>query len=47
MDERAFLLLESGARIHTTEYTREKEKMPSGFAAKLRKVRILRFCLRF
>jgi predicted ribosome quality control (RQC) complex YloA/Tae2 family protein len=32
-----FLLLESGVRLHTTQYSRDKEKTPSGFAAKLRK----------
>jgi len=31
------LLVESGARLHTTKYNREHDKMPSNFAAKLRK----------
>jgi predicted ribosome quality control (RQC) complex YloA/Tae2 family protein len=31
------LLVESGARIHTTKYEREHDKMPSNFCTKLRK----------
>lgn len=34
---KATLLLESGVRFHVTRYEREKRRMPSGFAAKLRK----------
>ena len=30
-----FLLIESGIRIHTTEFWREKNKIPSGFALKV------------
>lgn len=36
-EEKVFLLIESGIRIHSTEYTREKSNTPSGFAMKLRK----------
>ncbi|KAJ1969600.1 hypothetical protein H4R35_006096 [Dimargaris xerosporica] len=32
-----FLLIESGIRLHTTEFTREKANMPSNFCIKLRK----------
>jgi hypothetical protein len=32
-----FLLMESGIRLHTTQYAREKDEMPNNFAAKLRK----------
>jgi hypothetical protein len=36
-DVKQTLLVESGARLHTTKYDREVDKMPSNFAAKLRK----------
>ncbi|CAK9301963.1 unnamed protein product [Gordionus sp. m RMFG-2023] len=36
-DEKAILLLESGIRIHLTEFEWPKNMMPSGFAMKLRK----------
>lgn len=36
-DEKCVLLLESGSRIHTTEYEWPKSPAPSGFAMKLRK----------
>lgn len=36
-DNKQTLLIESGARMHTTKYEREHDKMPSGFATKLRK----------
>ncbi|GAX80591.1 hypothetical protein CEUSTIGMA_g8028.t1 [Chlamydomonas eustigma] len=35
--EKVFLLLESGARFHTTELLREKADVPSNFTLKLRK----------
>lgn len=35
--KKLFLLMESGARAHTTEYEREKDKLPSNFCLKLRK----------
>lgn len=36
-DEKAVLLLESGIRLHTTEFEWPKNVMPSGFAMKMRK----------
>ncbi|KAJ3271438.1 vacuolar membrane-associated protein iml1 [Terramyces sp. JEL0728] len=36
-DRKEMLLLESGVRIHTTNYVRNKEQTPSGFNMKLRK----------
>lgn len=30
-----FLLLESGVRLHPTEYDRDKPKLPSGFTSKV------------
>lgn len=36
-DHKAFLLIESGTRIHTTEFTRDKSDVPSVFSLKLRK----------
>ena len=36
-DEKFTLLIESGIRIHTTEYVRDKSTMPSNFNIKLRK----------
>ncbi len=36
-DHKAFLLIESGSRIHTTEFTRDKSDVPSVFSLKLRK----------
>ncbi|KAL5541466.1 hypothetical protein UlMin_009176 [Ulmus minor] len=35
--EKAFLLMESGVRLHTTAYVRDKSNTPSGFTLKLRK----------
>ncbi|KAL6503320.1 hypothetical protein OROGR_025243 [Orobanche gracilis] len=35
--EKVLLLLESGVRLHTTEYMRDKSNTPSGFTLKLRK----------
>ncbi|BBM96816.1 nuclear export mediator factor NEMF [Marchantia polymorpha subsp. ruderalis] len=35
--ERALVLLESGVRLHTTEFSRDKSSTPSGFTLKLRK----------
>ncbi|ONK78774.1 uncharacterized protein A4U43_C02F22270 [Asparagus officinalis] len=35
--EKVLLLMESGARLHTTEYVRDKHTTPSGFTLKLRK----------
>ncbi|CAM6068471.1 unnamed protein product [Sphagnum tenellum] len=35
--EKALLLLESGVRLHTTEFARDKSTTPSGFTLKLRK----------
>ncbi len=34
-DEKAVLLLESGIRLHTTEFEWPKNVMPSGFAMKV------------
>jgi predicted ribosome quality control (RQC) complex YloA/Tae2 family protein len=36
-EEKYQLLLESGIRMHLTEYTRDKQGSPSNFNAKLRK----------
>lgn len=36
-DHKAFLLIESGTRIHTTEFMRDKSDVPSVFSLKLRK----------
>lgn len=36
-DIKCFLLIESGVRIHTTQYARDHDKIPSNFATKLRK----------
>jgi len=36
-DKKYFLYIESGSRIHTTRFEREKNAMPNGFATKLRK----------
>ena len=36
-DFKAFLLIETGVRFHTTEYSREKPLAPSPFTSKLRK----------
>ncbi|PRP86190.1 nuclear export mediator factor Nemf-like [Planoprotostelium fungivorum] len=36
-DHKVFLLIESGIRIHTTDYAREKSTLPSVFTLKLRK----------
>ena len=36
-DRRMLLLVESGIRIHLTEFSRETPPMPNGFASKLRK----------
>ncbi|XP_068333314.1 uncharacterized protein [Pyrus communis] len=35
--EKVFLLIESGVRLHTTQYVRDKSNTPSGFTLKLRK----------
>ncbi|KAK3140016.1 hypothetical protein QOZ80_5AG0394140 [Eleusine coracana subsp. coracana] len=35
--EKVLLLMESGARFHTTQYVRDKSTTPSGFTLKLRK----------
>lgn len=35
--EKVLLLMESGVRLHTTEYARDKHTTPSGFTLKLRK----------
>ncbi|XP_020701212.1 nuclear export mediator factor NEMF isoform X2 [Dendrobium catenatum] len=35
--EKVLLLMESGVRLHTTEYVRDKNTTPSGFTLKLRK----------
>ncbi|KAK1385544.1 nuclear export mediator factor Nemf [Heracleum sosnowskyi] len=35
--EKVLLLMESGARLHTTNYARDKSNTPSGFTLKLRK----------
>ncbi|KAF8401267.1 hypothetical protein HHK36_012200 [Tetracentron sinense] len=35
--EKVLLLMESGIRLHTTEYVRDKSTTPSGFTLKLRK----------
>ncbi|BFG14879.1 hypothetical protein CerSpe_011530 [Prunus speciosa] len=35
--EKVFLLMESGVRLHTTAYVRDKSNTPSGFTLKLRK----------
>ncbi|WOG83458.1 hypothetical protein DCAR_0102633 [Daucus carota subsp. sativus] len=35
--EKVLLLMESGARLHTTDYVRDKSNTPSGFTLKLRK----------
>ncbi|XP_024025563.1 nuclear export mediator factor Nemf [Morus notabilis] len=35
--EKVFLLMESGIRLHTTAYVRDKSNTPSGFTLKLRK----------
>ncbi|KNA15242.1 hypothetical protein SOVF_100000 [Spinacia oleracea] len=35
--EKVLLLIESGVRLHTTEYVRDKSNTPSGFTLKLRK----------
>ncbi|KAA6417988.1 MAG: nuclear export mediator factor NEMF-like isoform X1, partial [Trebouxia sp. A1-2] len=35
--EKAFLVLESGSRFHTTQYQKEKSDTPSNFTLKLRK----------
>ncbi|SAM09718.1 hypothetical protein [Absidia glauca] len=36
-DDKELVLIESGTRIHTTQFSREKSAMPSMFCAKLRK----------
>ncbi|KAI8394072.1 fibronectin-binding protein A N-terminus-domain-containing protein [Radiomyces spectabilis] len=36
-DDKELVLIESGTRIHTTQFSREKSSMPSMFCAKLRK----------
>ncbi|KAJ1967898.1 hypothetical protein IWQ62_001571 [Dispira parvispora] len=36
-ETKAFLVIESGIRVHTTQFTREKATTPSGFCIKLRK----------
>eukprot|EP01137_Pigoraptor_chileana_P019675 Opistho-2@81013 len=36
-EEKVFLLIESGIRIHSTQFERSKSNSPSGFAMKLRK----------
>ncbi|KAJ1654218.1 hypothetical protein IWQ61_005810 [Dispira simplex] len=36
-ETKEFLVIESGIRLHTTEFTREKATTPSGFCIKLRK----------
>ncbi|KAG1236702.1 hypothetical protein G6F68_001030 [Rhizopus microsporus] len=36
-DDKELVLVESGTRIHTTQFSREKSDMPSPFCAKLRK----------
>jgi len=42
-DKKIMLLMESGTRLHITEYEREKDRIPSNFCMKLRKhVRALR-----
>ena len=38
--EKGILLIESGMRLHTTRYARDKPTMPGPFAMKLRKVRV-------
>jgi predicted ribosome quality control (RQC) complex YloA/Tae2 family protein len=34
-DQKIFLLIESGIRIHTTKFAREKKEVPSVFALKV------------
>ena len=36
-NRKEFLLIESGIRIHTTDFLRNKKDVPSGFSMKLRK----------
>ena len=36
-DSKLFLLIESGVRVHLTQYARDKDKIPSNFSLKLRK----------
>ncbi|ORX62000.1 hypothetical protein DM01DRAFT_1331468 [Hesseltinella vesiculosa] len=36
-DDKELVLIESGTRLHTTQFSRDKSTMPSGFCAKLRK----------
>ena len=36
-DSKMLLLIESGVRIHTTVFARDKDPIPSGFTLKLRK----------
>ncbi len=34
-DRKEFLLIESGTRVHLTDFTRDKSKLPSVFALKV------------
>mgnify|MGYP002384799413 CR=1 FL=1 len=34
-DEKVFVLLESGIRVHTTQFARDKNTLPSGFSMKV------------
>jgi predicted ribosome quality control (RQC) complex YloA/Tae2 family protein len=36
-NRKEYLLIESGIRIHTTDFMRNKKDVPSGFSMKLRK----------
>lgn len=35
-DDKVFLLVESGTRLHSTDFAREKSNTPSGFTMKVR-----------
>jgi predicted ribosome quality control (RQC) complex YloA/Tae2 family protein len=37
MEAKHFLLIENGFRLHTTDESVKKDKMPSGFTMKFRK----------
>lgn len=34
-ESKQFMLIESGVRIHSTDFAREKSKIPSGFSLKV------------
>jgi predicted ribosome quality control (RQC) complex YloA/Tae2 family protein len=39
-DQKLFVVIESGIRVHSTQFTREKNDIPSVFAMKVQRLRL-------